>query len=220
MATKLSFLFVCTFLFVPVASGEESRQLDLRTAEAFDQVFEMLGKLDGRMTKMERADKARIVAEEATKNPKVLELAAFISKTIKDQKHTDQQQAFVQALAEMACRTLQDGCELKSRLNEFEFRLRELERKQQNLNEPTPEPMPHAPPRSQPVWSGRIDYITDRMNNLCPRAVLLAQCIDKEFADGDVYHGNIYLDCHGRYVFVRHTKTTPDPYVVAKPIAR
>lgn len=220
MVRKPSVLLAFAICFNCSTSYAEPRKFDLQTAQSFDQVYEMMSKLDGRMSRLEQTDRLRIVAEEAAKNPKLIELAQYVANTIKQQKRPDQQEAFLLALSEMSCRVLQDGCALKTRLEDHESRLRELEREKDHPNEPTPPnppPVPHVPPTWQvPVWRGSIDAIV-LPRELCPNAVLLAQCVDKDF--GDVtYHGNVFLNCHGKYVFVKHVKTAPHPMLLAKPV--
>jgi hypothetical protein len=160
-----------------------------------------------------------LIDEKLQKNPDFAVNAASLADDIKDSKLPHQEQVFMQALADLACRTLHDDCELKTRLNEYEARLRELEREKSQPGEPPPllpPPNTHSPPTWQvPMWPYSVDRIV-LPQELSRNAALVAQCVDKFF--GDVtYHGNVYLD-QGRYVFVRHNKTAPQPMILAKPV--
>lgn len=137
----------------------------------------------------------------------------------------NQQLVFLNALIEIACKNFEDGCALKAEVegirqknDEQDRRLDRLE--QLGLGQPIPHegyyrgpsdllPTPADPPRQSPstrIWPYGVDRITHRKATMCPTAYRIEKCVEVPTANG-LYHGDLYEDCSGQIVLVRHVKT-------------
>jgi hypothetical protein len=203
--------------FLLVGSNElsyaQSRETDALVTENIEALTTWIGRLDGRVTDLEA--RLQIIAEEGAKNPELMEVVGPLAKLISARESGNQKKAFLDQLVELACRNIQDNCELRRRIEELERWRREQEGGDLEPS-PTPvEPTPNEPVRPTPgpeyaplppvqPWDGTLDYITDRRDSFCPYAMLVARCVNCPFPDGDVYHGDVYLTCQRRYVLLRH----------------
>jgi hypothetical protein len=200
---------------VGFVSGQ-SDAVDARLARNQQQFRRNFDKLDGKVANLE--EKVRLLAESSVSHPELLKLVGPLADYY-SHAHGNQKAMLLEKIIELACQNNRDSCELKRRMAALERRLDELEN--QNL-EPIPiEPTPVYPePDHDPVpparyWDGTLDRITDRSDTLCLRAVLVRECVNYPFADGDLYHGNVYLDCRGHYVLVRHAPRSQYRSVIA-----
>jgi hypothetical protein len=214
-------------------SYAQTRETDRQVAENFRKLWAWVDTLEGRQTADERDKQkeldeqralVKLIAEASVRNPSLLDVAKPLTEMLRSGRAGNQRAEFFRLIVLLSCANSDDNCELKRRVEDHERRLREMENK--GL-QPTPTPAPevepprhsprrHTPERQplpeypiQPVWTGRIDLITDNRDAICPNASLIARCQNCSFGDGWIHHGDIFLNCRGEFVLLRHIPTYP-----------
>jgi hypothetical protein len=165
------------------------------------------------------------VARRLASHPDLAELVGREALNARRSGQTNQQQVFLLALVAVACKNFDDGCALRAEIAGIQLKDEEQDRRLDRLEQLTPGgpqrhggyyrgpadpiPAPDSAPREQPssrIWRYGIDRITHLQGSLCPTAQLIERCVEVPVAGG-YYHGDLYEDCSGRIVLVRHVKT-------------
>jgi hypothetical protein len=191
----------------------QPRQIDELVTQNLEELRRGFAKLAGDVPHLE--EKLRIIAEQSVTRPELVKIITPLAEYITAiEKSENQKLLLLNQLKYLACLNREENCELKRRLDELEFRMRQYENAGPS---PTPaepserlrpvEPAPSVP--SAEIWSGTVSHIVGRKEWLGPGAVLVARGACLTLADGTTYHGEVYRDGLGQHVLLKLAETRP-----------
>jgi len=226
VASRVSVVLLA-FVALPIHQGlahedpSHLRETDKYHTQNVKAMIEAISRLKGGVSQCH--EKIEIMAEAGVTKEQVEAVVTLFEGKLEEVDN--QQQYIIDFIVTFACQSQKNNCELRRRIAALEANQGILQHgpeptlappqfQSADNQQPRSRQEPHRVLRVEPIqveeviyWDGRVSFITDRRETFCKNAQLIAKCIDYQFADGRVYHGDVYANCDGQAVLLRHNPT-------------